>query len=107
MSRRERIEERLTEAFAPVHLEVEDESHMHAAGPGAETHFRVVVVSDAFAGAGLVARHRRVQAALADEFAAKLHALSIQALTPEEFRARGGTLPASPPCLGGGKADGA
>ncbi|RMG94344.1 MAG: BolA family transcriptional regulator [Deltaproteobacteria bacterium] len=103
MNRRERIVARLTAALAPEHLEVEDESHMHAAGAGAETHYRVVVVGAVFSGKGLVERHRMVQAALAEEFAGGLHALSIQALDPDEFRARQGDLPPSPACRGGSK----
>jgi len=103
VSRVDRIRDRLRAAFAPVHLAVEDESHMHAAGPGAETHIHVLVVSEAFEGEGLVARHRRVQAVLAEEFAARLHALRIDAVTPAEHAAREGSVPAAPRCLGGGK----
>ncbi len=100
-----RIHDALVRAFAPADLHVVDESHMHATGAGAESHFKVVVVSDTFTGQGLLARHRAVQDALAAELAAGLHALSIQAHTPQEWAARGHAIPASPPCLGGGKRD--
>ena len=44
---------------------------------GSETHFKVVVVSEAFDGEPLIDRHRKVNAALAEELAQGLHALSI------------------------------
>jgi stress-induced morphogen len=98
------LTEALTAAFAPEHLEVRDESHMHAVPKGAESHFRVVVVSAGFTGKTLVARHREVNAAAAAELRAGLHALAIEALTPEQWVARGGQVAKSPPCLGGSKA---
>lgn len=80
------IERRLTEAFAPPHLSVVDESHLHAghAGwrEGGETHFRIEVVSAAFAGKSRVERHRMVNAALAEAFDRGLHALAIKAEAP-------------------------
>ncbi|MGJ3264344.1 MAG: BolA family protein [Salinarimonas sp.] len=80
------IETRLTEAFAPARLSVVDESHLHAghAGwrEGGGTHFRIEVVSDAFAGKSRVERHRMVNAALAEAFDRGLHALAIKAEAP-------------------------
>ena len=85
--RKERIRASLTTGFAPIALEVIDESDRHAghagAAPEGETHFRVKIVSAAFTGMGRVARHRAVTTALAAEFAGGLHALSIEALEPE------------------------
>ena len=95
------LHEKLTAHLEPEHLEVENESHRHRVPAGAETHFRVVIVSDRFAGLGLMARHRLVHEVLAEELAGPLHALSIQAYSPEEWRAREGRTPDSPPCLGG------
>jgi stress-induced morphogen len=103
--RREALTQALTQALAPAHLEVLDESHMHSTGPNAESHFRVVVVSDGFAGKSLVARHREINAACAEELRAGLHALAIEALTPEQWAARGGQPRESPACHGGSKAD--
>jgi BolA family transcriptional regulator, general stress-responsive regulator len=103
-TRKTRIEAALAATFAPLHLEVQDESHMHSVPPGAESHFKVIVVSEDFGGTDLVARHRRVNALLGTEFQRGLHALSIYAWTPEEWYAKGGLAPASPPCLGGSKA---
>ena len=77
------IRRKLTEAFRPEALEVVDESHQHKghAGhrPGGESHFRVRITSAAFSGKSRVEAHRMVNAALADEFAAGLHALAVEA----------------------------
>jgi len=86
--RRSRIEARLAEHFECSHLEVVDESHLHAGHAGAKSgagHFRVVIVSEAFAGAGRVERQRLVYAALAEEMGPEIHALSMQTLTPNEW----------------------
>ncbi|HEY7991869.1 MAG TPA: BolA family protein [Stellaceae bacterium] len=84
----DRLRARLTERFAPVRLEIIDESARHAghagARPGGETHFRVTIVSAAFAGQNRVARQRAVYGVLAEELAHQVHALSLAALTPEE-----------------------
>ncbi|MCG6896757.1 MAG: BolA/IbaG family iron-sulfur metabolism protein [Thiocapsa sp.] len=105
MSRKERIEDILRHSVEPMHLEVTDESHMHSVPPGAESHFKVLVVSQTFADQTLVARHRLLNRALAAELTGGLHALSLHAWTPEEWFARGGvSAPDSPPCQGGSKA---
>ncbi len=84
----ERIEKKLTERFAPVRLRVIDESHKHAGHggwrPEGETHFRVEIISAAFAGQGRVTRQRMVYEVLAAELAAGVHALQLVTLTPEE-----------------------
>jgi BolA protein len=82
-----RIREKLTTALAPVTLEVIDETHHHAGHMGhhhdrSETHFRVEVVSAAFAGKGRVERHRLVNNLLAEELAGGVHALAIDARAP-------------------------
>ena len=106
MSVENRIQERLLAAFEPVHLELENESHSHSVPANSETHFRVVLVSGAFTGKRAVARHQAVYAVLAEELAGPVHALALHTYDPEEWRARGGDTPASPPCLGGSKAEG-
>lgn len=82
------ITQKLTEAFAPQSLRVEDESHQHAghAGhrPGGETHYRVYIVSDAFKGKTRLQRHRMVNETLAAELAGSVHALAIHAAAPGE-----------------------
>lgn len=91
-------------AFAPTHLEVVNESHMHNVPAGSESHFKVTVVAESFAGLGLVARHRQVNRALSDELAGPVHALALHTLTPEEWFERGGRVADSPECHGGGEA---
>jgi BolA protein len=103
MSRQARIEAAIRGAFDPLHLEVVDESHMHAVPKGAESHFKLLVVSERFSGQNLVARHRAVNAALRPELEGGLHALALHTWTPEEWFERGGSAPESPPCLGGSK----
>ena len=88
MSTRDVIEGKLTTAFAPLRLDVIDESHQHAghAGhrPGGETHFRVYIVSEAFRGKSRVERHRMVNEILSNELRGGVHALAIQASAPGE-----------------------
>ena len=92
MSVADTIRRKLTEQFAPVRLELVDESDRHAghigARPEGETHFAVTIVSAAFAGMSRVARQRLVYAALAAELAGQVHALSLTTRTPEEDRDR-------------------
>ncbi len=82
------MEQRLRQALEPAHLEVIDESHRHAGHAGAhpegESHFRIIIVSEAFAGKPLVQRHRMVNEALADLLRERVHALAITARTPAE-----------------------
>jgi BolA protein len=82
------ITQRLTEAFRPESLRVVDESHQHQghAGhrPGGESHFRVYIVAQAFAGKSRLERHRLVNGALAAELAGGVHALAIHAAAPSE-----------------------
>ncbi len=84
----ETIEQKLTQALAPQRLKVVDDSEKHKghAGyrDGGESHFRVEVVSQAFAGQSRVARQRRVYEILSAEIDAGLHALQLKTLTPEE-----------------------
>jgi BolA protein len=91
--RRSRIEEKLRERLAAEHVEVIDESHLHAGHPGARSgggHFRALVVSARFEGLGRAAAQRVVYEALADEMRGEIHALSMTTLTPAEWRARQG-----------------
>ena len=89
MSVKSRIEYRLTEALSPERLEVINESHLHAGHqPGftgaGETHMRIRVVSEKFAGVGRLARHRMVNDLVKHEFDAGLHALAIETAAPGE-----------------------
>jgi len=82
------IEQKLQAAFAPESLAVVDESHLHAGHAGArpegETHFRVTLVSPAFAGKGRIERHRMVNAVLSEELAGPVHALAVHPSAPGE-----------------------
>ena len=84
----ESIRGKLIAAFSPDRLEVEDDSARHqghaGARPGGESHFNVVIEASAFQGMGRVARQRAVYAALAEELAGPVHALSVKALAPGE-----------------------
>ncbi|MDQ6432629.1 BolA family protein [Mesorhizobium sp. LHD-90] len=96
MSLQSEIEAKLTETFAPERLEVINESHQHAGhhhvesghhatfdGTG-ETHFRVRIVSAAFAGKSRVERHRAVNHLLSGELKRGVHALAIEPAAPGE-----------------------
>ena len=102
MSVEDDIIEKLQKALSPSHLEVINESHMHNVPPGSESHFKVVAVSDEFNDKMLVARHRIINKALAEELEGPVHALALHTMTPAEWTEKG-TAPESPPCLGGGK----
>ncbi len=84
----ERLRDKLQQGFEPEQLEITDDSARHAghrgASPEGESHFSVTIVSPAFAGLSRVERQRRVYAALAEELAGPVHALSVKALAPGE-----------------------
>jgi len=80
----ETLDRKLTATYAPTHLEITDESHMHSSGKGAESHFKVLMVSEKFQGLNKVARQRDVYTTLAPEMKA-IHALSLRLLTAEEW----------------------
>jgi BolA protein len=103
VSIQERIQTKLSSALGPSHLDVENESRMHNVPAGSETHFKVLIVSPAFAGLGLVDRHRKVNELLRAEFADGLHALTIRALAPEQWTEQQAATFQSPKCLGGSK----
>jgi BolA protein len=98
MSTENRIREKLMIGLRPTRLDVVNESDLHAghaSSPGTgESNFRVLVVSDAFAGKARVARHRIVNDLLKDELSGAVHALALLALAPGE------PLPAPKPADG-------
>ena len=102
MNTEQAINAKLDARFALQHLQVLNESGNHQVAPGSETHFKVVLVSDEFDGQRLLARHRAVNDALAEELAGGVHALALHTYTASEWRQRFGSAPMSPPCLGGG-----
>ena len=103
MSMQETIENKLKEAFDPVHLEVENETHMHNVPPDSESHYKITLVSTAFDGLTLIKQHRAVNEALKDELR-KIHALALHTYTPDQWIDRSKGAPSSPPCLDGSNA---
>lgn len=89
--RRAYIEAKLREAFAALHVEVIDESHLHAGHAGARGgggHFRATIVSERFEGLGRMQAQRLVYEALAAEMKSEIHALSLKTLTPSQYEAK-------------------
>ncbi len=88
MTMQDVITRKLQAAFAPESVDVEDESRHHeghaGSRPGGETHYRVYIVSKAFAGKSRVERHRMINAALAVELSGGIHALAVHASAPGE-----------------------
>ncbi len=82
------ITQKLTEAFTPQSLKVEDESQKHeghaGSRPGGQTHYRVYIVSQAFKGKTRLERHRMINGILSDELAGGIHALALHATAPGE-----------------------
>ena len=85
--REQRITHALIAALHPTSCTLDDESHLHHGHAGATTgkgHFRLHIVAAAFAGKTALARHRMVYSALASLLESDIHALSIEALSPDE-----------------------
>lgn len=78
------IRQRIEAALRPQHLELIDDSHLHAGHGATGGHYTVRIVSDAFADKNRVQRHRLVYEALGDLMHAEIHALSIDARTAAE-----------------------
>lgn len=93
MSVEDIIRRKLTEAFQPARLDIENESHLHHGHHGSpqtgESHFRVLLAADAFDGIGRVERQRKVYAVLSEELAGPVHAFALTAVTPAEAARRG------------------
>jgi BolA protein len=104
MSMRQQIEDKLKREFDPERLELVNESYMHSVPAGSETHWNLVIVSHRFEAQSAVRRHQAIYQTLARELRAGIHALTIKAVTPEEWRRVNGQVDnPSPPCLGGAK----
>lgn len=84
-------------ALDPQHLELINESHMHA-GPATDSHFKLILVSEAFGGLRPVARHQKVYQLLSEELDGPVHALALHLFTPAEWQ--DASVPASPNCQG-------
>ncbi|MFA5678464.1 MAG: BolA family protein [Pseudomonas sp.] len=95
--------EQALQTLAPIHMELLNESHMHAVPPNSESHFKLVIVSQEFDGLNAVKRHQTVYRTLGD-LMQQIHALALHTYSPAEWQARNGA-PDSPDCMGGSKAD--
>ncbi len=102
MSMQITIEQKLSGELEVDYLQVENESHLHNVAPGAESHFKVTIVSNSFDDKILIKRHRAVNQILRQDMQ-QIHALALHTLTPQEWQARGGLVADSPKCRGGGK----
>ncbi len=98
------ITDKIRAAFAPEFLELTNESYLHSVPEHSETHFKLVLASNAFAEVSTVKRHQMVYSLLAEEMAAGVHALALHLYTPEQWLQRSQTAPESPQCMGGSKA---
>ncbi|ARG98029.1 BolA family protein [Legionella micdadei] len=100
MTRKERISQLISEELKPIFLEVVDESKNHHVPEGAETHFKLSIVTEKFIGLTKIARHRLINNLLIEERNKGLHALSMHLYTPEEWD-KSGSIPNSPACRDG------
>ena len=98
MSRKKRIEEKLTNDFSPTALVVSDFSHEHSVPDGSESHIEVYIISETFNGLSLVQKHRKIYQSLTDELSTGLHALKLQVMGADE-EPEAATKP--PKCRGG------
>lgn len=89
------LQEQLTIALEPTHLEVINESNNHS-GPATESHFKLVVVSAAFSEMKLIDRHRFINKLFREELG-HIHALAMHTYTPDEWSMRQ-SAPDSPLC---------
>ena len=97
MNTTELIRQKIDIALQYEHLDIINESHMHA-GPKTESHFKLIVVSKEFDGQAKIKRHQLLYRILSDELSTSIHALSLHLYTPEEWVVQ--NVPDSPLCAG-------
>ena len=97
---KEQIEDKLQKDLEPWHLEVINESPNHNVPDGAESHFKIVIVSEKFFDIRAVKRHQLIYSVLAEEMK-KIHAIAIHPFTPDEWADKQSGSTESPDCLGG------
>ncbi|WP_332328185.1 BolA family protein [Endozoicomonas sp. GU-1] len=85
---KENIIDKLNESLQNDLIDVTNESHLHNTPPGSESHFKVVIVSEAFEGKMPVKRHQMIYGLLADELREQIHALALHTYTPVEWQTR-------------------
>ena len=103
MSIQNTIEQKIVDAIPILGLEVINESHMHNVPQGSESHFKVLVVAEAFQSQNRVQRHRTINGLLAEELQGPVHALSMHLFSPKEWEEAQNKEWASPRCRGGNK----
>ena len=96
----QQIQLKLDQAFKPMHLQVENESHMHNVPKDSESHFKVVLVTHEFEGLNKVKQHQAVYKVLEEELAGSVHALALHTFTPQTWT-ESMAAPDSPNCMGG------
>lgn len=97
MTIEKQLYDKITQTLSPLHIEIINESHLHRVRTNAETHFKVIIVSDKFISLSTLQKHQLVQKILSEEFKL-VHALSFSLLTPEEFKSISKEQLSSPPC---------
>lgn len=103
MSKQHELVAKLSAEFEPHFLQVENESHMHSSGKGADSHFKIVLVSAKFDGLRQVARHRQIYRVLTEDLQNGIHALALHTYTFSEWQQANGVFPSSPNCASVGK----
>lgn len=103
MSRAQKIKQQLEKEFSPLFCDVQNESHKHNVSRDAETHFKIILVSEAFASQSRLVRHRLVQSGINETAYPGLHALTLKLYDPHEWVSAQNSNLESPPCLGGGR----
>lgn len=101
INRLERIQNHL-QSLNPLHLSLINESYMHSVPKDAQTHFKLIMVSECFQGLSKVKRHQMIYTLLKSEFDTGLHALSLHLFTSDEWQDQN-EIEASPTCRGGNK----
>ena len=99
MNIKELMDKKLSEKLEPTYLKVEDESHFHHVPKGAQTHFKIEIVSSRFENKKLLERHRIINEILKEEIT-KIRACSLHTLTPSEWEKDKTKAFRSPKCLG-------
>ncbi|OOF84058.1 transcriptional regulator [Rodentibacter ratti] len=102
MSKQQELLDKIHTEFQPHFAAVENESHMHSSGRGANSHFKLVIVSDVFDGMSKVKRHQKLYQLFAEDLKNGIHALALHLYTKKEWEELGEVFPNSPNCAGVG-----
>ena len=97
MNREQRLFSAL-QSFKPSELFIENESFRHGFSRGEESHYKILIVSEEFAGLTRVERHQKVNAVLKEEFDLGMHAATLRTVTAAEFEKMDPSDFVSPEC---------